>query len=83
MHTVYLFGSDYASPLALHQALKRLLDLPDYYGCNADALNDCLDEMQPSLRLIVLDPGEGDTAAALRLVARVFRDNGLFVREVE
>ena len=50
MHTVYLFGSDYASPLALHQALKRLLDLPDYYGCNADALNDCLAELQPSLR---------------------------------
>ena len=30
------------SPLALHQYLKTVFELPDYYGHNMDALWDCL-----------------------------------------
>ena len=28
-----------------HAYLKEVLDLPDYYGNNLDALHDCLEEM--------------------------------------
>ena len=38
---------------ALHAALRQALDLPDYYGGNLDALNDCLGE-KPERALIVI-----------------------------
>ena len=44
MKTIMLDGSLYATGKDLHQALKQMLSLPDYYGMNADALNDCLSE---------------------------------------
>ena len=31
--------------IEIHEALKRDLDLPDYYGGNTDALWDCLTDM--------------------------------------
>ena len=42
--TIFIDADKYASAKELHLALKMLLDLPEYYGCNADALNDCLQE---------------------------------------
>lgn len=75
MTTLFLFGADYASPAALHSALKTLLKLPDYYGMNADALCDCL-SAQPPIRLYVCGRGEGETAAALDRCMRVVRDCG-------
>lgn len=44
MQTIMIDGTRYASSRELHIALKRMLSLPDYYGMNADALNDCLSE---------------------------------------
>ncbi len=82
MKTILIRGSDYATPRELHAALRRMLDLPDYYGMNADALNDCLSELPEPVALWIGDPGEGDTAAALKTVARVFRDNGGSVRNL-
>ena len=32
---------------AAHEYLKKLFSFPDYYGCNLDALYDCLSEMEP------------------------------------
>jgi ribonuclease inhibitor len=41
---------------ALHSCLKRALELPEYYGCNLDALYDCLTEMpECSITLISAD----------------------------
>lgn len=31
--------------MGIHEVIKRDLDLPDYYGGNADALWDCLTDM--------------------------------------
>ena len=76
MQTLYLFGSDYATPNALHQALRRLMHLPPHYGMNADALYDCLTERQEPVHLHVFDPGHGDTAKALQACAAAIVDAG-------
>ncbi len=76
MKTLFLSGSDYHSAQEVHQALKTLLGLPDYYGMNADALNDCLSERGEPVRLWISDPGEGEAASTLKLISRVVTDNG-------
>ena len=42
MHTVTLDFSGIKSYWDLHQYLKEVFSLPDYYGFNMDALWDCL-----------------------------------------
>lgn len=82
MQTIMLDGSCYASARDLHLALKRLLSLPDYYGLNADALNDCLSERRSPVNLWIAAPGEGEVADALKLVCTVVADNGGIVKEL-
>ena len=74
METIYLDGRDYAGAKEIHAALKLLLDLPDYYGMNADALHDCLSERREPIRLYLRHGGEGAAAEALRKVCRVVED---------
>ena len=76
MHTIFIDGSLYASSRELHLALKVLLNLPSHYGCNADALYDCLSERAQAVNVVVLSPGEGETADALRKCLMVFEDLG-------
>ena len=66
---------------ALHGYLKEKLGLPDYYGENLDALNDCLGERAERTLLVIEDApafleGNGPYAAQ---VLRVFADNGIQV----
>lgn len=82
MQTIMLDGSSYSSVLELHQALKRLLALPDYYGMNADALNDCLSERLSPVNLWILNPGQGEVADCVHLISTVFADNGGIVKEL-
>ena len=83
MHTICLFGNDYASPTDVHLAIKRLLNLPEYYGLNADALNDCLSEIKecPAMWFRTEECTE-DVKACLLLTARVFMENGAKVKEM-
>ena len=37
----------------LHQHLYKALSLPKYYGCNLDALHDCLTERAEETELVV------------------------------
>ena len=75
--TIFIDAAQYASVKELHLALKLLLDLPDYYGCNADALYDCLSERTGKpVNLCILSPGEGEVADALRKVVHVIEDLG-------
>ena len=76
MHTIFLHGGDYQTAHDLHGTLKRLLNLPDYYGHNADALYDCLSERRETVNLIISDQGNDEVAAALRKCAAVIQDLG-------
>ena len=82
MQTILIDGSRYASAKDLHRALKRMLSLPDYYGMNADALNDCLSERSEAVNLWIISAGKCETASALETVRRVFEDNGGTVKEI-
>ncbi|MDM5191428.1 barstar family protein [Bacillus hominis] len=42
METIQLDGRKFTSKEIMHKILKNKLDLPDYYGENANALWDCL-----------------------------------------
>ena len=76
MHTIFIDGNDHATAYELHEALKRLLGLPDYYGHNADALYDCLSERRETVNLAVLGSGNSDVQSALRKCAAVIQDLG-------
>ena len=82
MQTIYLDASSYSTPRDLHAALKSMLSLPDYYGMNADALNDCISELPESVHLWIACPGEGDAAETLEKVRRVIEGNGGEVKEL-
>lgn len=53
MRTVELDIRQMNSVPALHKHLFKMLDLPKYYGCNLDALRDCLTEMAEPLEIVV------------------------------
>ena len=75
--TIFIDAARYASAKELHLALKMLLNLPEYYGCNADALYDCLSErVGKPVNLALLSQGEGETAEALRKVILVIEELG-------
>ena len=82
MQTIMIDGSMYATPREMHLALKKMLDLPEYYGLNADALNDCLGDKAETVNLWILAPGEGETATAVSRISRVIADNGGTVKEL-
>ena len=75
--TIFIDGNAYASKQELHQALKMLLDLPEHYGCNADALYDCLSERTGKpVNLCLLSTGKGEVADTLNKIVHVIEDLG-------
>lgn len=62
---------------ALHAELKEKLALPEYYGGNLDALNDCLSERREKELIVIRDFSDFAEECGpygLRLL-RVFSDN--------
>ena len=82
MTTLYIDASRYTTPRALHEALKAMLSLPDYYGMNADALHDCLAERHEPVSLWIASAGEGEVARSLSAVCAAVEDLGGSVREI-
>ena len=78
---IVLDGKRMTDRAGVHDELKRKLALPDYYGGNLDALNDCLSERGDWEQVVIKEAGaflegcEGYAAALLR----VFKDNGIQV----
>ena len=78
---IVLEGRRMTDRQAMHGELKQKLSLPDYYGGNLDALNDCLGERSERELVVIEDAGtllEADGTYAAKLL-RVFSDNGLQV----
>lgn len=50
-HIKILEGKNIRSKEELHEALKKLLEFPDYYGKNLDALWDCLRDVELPLEV--------------------------------
>ncbi len=77
--TCVLNGKYLADKTAAHPYLARMLDLPDYYGGNLDALFDCLTEMGPRVILLLgadaLEAGGGYGARVLDTIRDAVRDN--------
>ena len=82
MQTIFLDANRYSTPLELHTALKSMLSLPDYYGNNADALNDCLSSRPEPVRLWIASRGEGEVARTVDIISQVVEDNGGTVKEL-
>ena len=76
MNTLFLFLPDYESSLELHKAFQRLLALPDYYGCNADALYDCLSGRRETVNLMTVGSGNDEVEATVNKCSAVIRDLG-------
>ncbi len=65
-----------ATVRALHIYLRFMLDLPEYYGKNLDALYDCLTDIGEQTELVVLGGGEAseEMAAYAPRLWRVLED---------
>ena len=78
---IVLDGTRMGDRTELHAELKQKLSLPEYYGNNLDALNDCLSERREKELIVIehagmwLRSGEGYALSLLR----VFSDNGIQV----
>ena len=78
---IILDGKRMGDKTAMHRELKQKLGLPDYYGGNLDALNDCLGERRERELIVIEGAGaflDADERYAATLL-RVFNDNGLQV----
>jgi ribonuclease inhibitor len=82
MHTIMLDGNRYHSVAEVYHAIAVMLSFPDYFGNNADALNDCLSERKHPASLWILSSGRDEVARCIALIARVFEDNGGTVKEI-
>ena len=78
---IILDGNRMGERGALHAHLKEKLSLPDYYGGNLDALNDCLGERRERELIVIERAGEfleGCGDYGLRLLS-LFGEHGLQV----
>ena len=78
---IVLDGREMGAREALHAHLKEKLSLPEYYGGNLDALNDCLGERVEKPLIVIGHSGDFVRECGpygLRLL-QVFSDNGIQV----
>ena len=78
---IVLDGARMEGRAAIHAELREKLSLPEWYGANLDALNDCLGERAERELIVIENAGaflDSDEAYAARTL-RVFADNGIQV----
>lgn len=70
MKQIVLDGNILADATLVHDYLKEMLEFPEYYGKNLDALHDCLTDLE-NVEITITSPEE-DGAIYQRIV-RVFK----------
>ncbi|MBR5468358.1 MAG: barstar family protein [Firmicutes bacterium] len=55
MKKVILNGKNIADKASLHETLISLLDLPEWYGKNLDALHDCLTSIKDETEIQIIN----------------------------
>lgn len=70
MKQIVLDGNILADAAKMHDYLKEMLDFPEYYGKNLDALHDCLTDLENIEITINVSDKDG---AILQRVLRVFK----------
>ena len=70
MKQIILDGNVLADAAKVHDYLMEMLDFPEYYGKNLDALHDCLTDLE-DVEITITTPEE-DGAIYQRIV-RVFK----------
>lgn len=59
---------------AAHESLKKALEFPDWYGCNADALYDLLTERPYAITLTNLATAKASMGRDLEVILTVMKD---------
>ncbi len=76
MKQITLDGNVLADAEKLHDYLKEMLEFPEYYGKNLDALYDCLTDME-ELEISITSPDEDREICpkVLRVLKAAEREN--------
>ena len=70
MKQVILNGNILADATQVHDYLKEMLEFPEYYGKNLDALHDCLTDLE-DVEITITSPEED--GAIFQRILRVFK----------
>ncbi len=70
MKQITLDGNLLANAAKVHDYLKEMLEFPEYYGKNLDALHDCLTDLE-NVEITITSPEED--GAIFQKVLRVFK----------
>ena len=70
MKQVILDGNILADATQVHDYLKEMLEFPEYYGKNLDALHDCLTDLE-NVEITITSPD--DDGAIFQRILRVFK----------
>ena len=70
MKQVILDGNILADAAQSHDYLKEMLEFPEYYGKNLDALHDCLTDLE-NVVITITSPDEN--GAIFQRILRVFK----------
>ena len=70
MKQIHLDGNFLCDIVHAHEYLKELLEFPEYYGKNLDALYDCLTDLE-NVEITITAPAED--GAIFQKILRVFK----------
>ncbi len=73
MKQITLDGNLLSDATQVHEYLKNVLEFPEYYGSNLDALYDCLTDLD-NIEITITPPNED--GAIYQKVLRVFKAAG-------
>ena len=70
MKQIVLDGNILADAARVHDYLMEMLEFPEYYGKNLDALHDCLTDLE-DVEITITSPDEN--GAIFQRILRVFK----------